>query len=292
MRNKQDMLDLILNTAKQDDRIRAVIMNGSRTNPNAMPDVFQDYDIVYLVTAVGSFTNDHSWIDIFGERMILQLPDEFGDPPTKEDNGRFTYLIQFMDGNRIDLTLYSVDHLDQREEDSLTVLLLDKDRLFGSLPAPDESDYLPSPPTAKQYADSCNEFWWVSVYVAKGLWRRQLTYAKYMMDNAVRGELMKMLTWYVGIKTGYSRNLGGYGKFLQQILEPDLWAMLEKTYADADYEHNWDALFMMAELFRRIARAVAEHQEFDYVEQDDERVSNHLHYVRALPQDATDMDIP
>lgn len=292
MRNEQDMLDLILGTAKQDDRIRAVLMNGSRTNPNATTDVFQDYDIVYMVTAVDSFTDDHSWIDSFGERMILQLPDEFGDTPTKDDNGRFTYLIQFMDGNRIDLTLYSVAHLDQREEDSLTVLLLDKDGLFGSLPAPDESDYLPQPPTAKQYADSCNEFWWVSVYVAKGLWRRQLTYAKYMMDNVVRKELMKMLTWYVGMKTGYSRNLGGYGKFLQQHLESDLWALLEKTYADADYEHNWDGLFVMVELFRRTAHAVAEHHQFDYVEQDDERVSNHLHYVRALPLDATDMDIP
>ena len=38
MRNEQEMLELIVNTAKNDARIRAVIMNGSRANPNAPSD--------------------------------------------------------------------------------------------------------------------------------------------------------------------------------------------------------------------------------------------------------------
>jgi len=291
MRNKQEMLDLIISTAKNDDRIRAVIMNGSRVNPNAPRDVFQDYDIVYFVTDIASFTDDHSWIDCFGERMILQMPEEM-DTPHLKDRTYFAYLIQFIDGNRIDLTLFSIDKLDKYEDDSLTVLLLDKDGLFDPFPAPSDSGYLPQPPTAKQFADSCNEFWWVSLYVAKGLWRQQLTYAKYMMDNIVRGELIKMLTWYVGSKTEFSHNLGGYGKFLQTFLEPDLWVMLENTYADADYENNWDALLIMTELFRRTANEVAEHHGYNYPHKDDERVSNHILYVRDLPHDATDMDLP
>ncbi len=34
MRSEQEMFELIINTARNDDRIRAVIMNGSRANPN------------------------------------------------------------------------------------------------------------------------------------------------------------------------------------------------------------------------------------------------------------------
>ena len=34
MRTEAEMLDLIVETAIDDDRIRAVIMNGSRVNPN------------------------------------------------------------------------------------------------------------------------------------------------------------------------------------------------------------------------------------------------------------------
>lgn len=49
MRSEQDMFDLIVNAAREDGRIRAVYMNRSRTNPSAPRDIFQDYDIVYVV---------------------------------------------------------------------------------------------------------------------------------------------------------------------------------------------------------------------------------------------------
>src|SRR5687767_507179 len=35
MRGEKEMLELILDTASRDERIRAVILNGSRANPNA-----------------------------------------------------------------------------------------------------------------------------------------------------------------------------------------------------------------------------------------------------------------
>ena len=43
MRTEQEMLDLIIGTAKNDERIRAVYMNGSRTNKNIKKDIFQDH---------------------------------------------------------------------------------------------------------------------------------------------------------------------------------------------------------------------------------------------------------
>ena len=35
MRSEEEMLTLIIETAREDERIRAVIMNGSRAKPNA-----------------------------------------------------------------------------------------------------------------------------------------------------------------------------------------------------------------------------------------------------------------
>jgi aminoglycoside 6-adenylyltransferase len=49
MRSEQQMLDLIIGTARDDPRIRTVIMNGSRANPAAPKDIFRAFDIVYLV---------------------------------------------------------------------------------------------------------------------------------------------------------------------------------------------------------------------------------------------------
>jgi len=288
VRSEQKILELILNTAKNDDRIRAVIMNGSRANPNAPQDLFQDFDILYLVTEVGPFTTDPKWIDRFGELMILQMPEAMQDPPPEND-GRFTYLMQFIDGNRIDLSLLAIAQFNPLKNDSLSVLLLDKDGLFQPFPPSSDRDYLPSPPTAQAFSDCCNEFWWLCPSVAKGLWREEILYAKHIFEQFIRDQLMKMLTWYVGMKTQFSRNLGKFGKYLKQYLEPDLWDMLEKTYSEADYAATWEALYTMCNLFRITATHIAEHFGFEYSDGDDEKVSAYLQHVRVLPKNAKEI---
>jgi len=288
MRSEREMLGLILNTARCDERVRAVIMNGSRLNPDAPKDFFQDYDVVYVVTEKESFLADPAWIKIFGELMILQMPDEMSDPPD-EGQDYYAYLMQFADGNRIDLSLFPLSKLEQLEQDSLTLTLLDKDGILPKFPPPNLLGYLPKPPTAKAFFDCTNEFWWVSPYVAKGLWRRELVYAKPMLDDYVREQLMKMLDWYVGMRTGFQKSPGKMGKYLEKYLEPELWDLLLRTYSDADYDHTWDALLAMGELFRHIAIPVAEHFGLAYPFGDDERVSAHLRHVRTLPRDAKEM---
>jgi aminoglycoside 6-adenylyltransferase len=288
MRSEQEILELILNTAKNDDRIRAVIMHGSRTNPNAARDIFQDFDILYLVTEIAPFTDDHTWIHRFGELMILQMPESMQEPPPQND-GSFAYLMQFTDGNRIDLTLLPVARFNQLETDSLSLLLLDKDGLLQPFAAPSESDYLPRPPTTQAFSDCCNEFLWVCPGVAKGLWREEILYAKHIFDRFAREQLMKMLTWYVGMKTEFAHSPGKFGKHLKQYLEPELWEMLEKTYSDASYDAMWEALFTMCNLFRITATRVAEHLGFAYPYSDDKKVSAHLQHIRFLLRNAKEL---
>lgn len=288
MRSEQEMLDLIINTARDDERIRAAILNGSRANPNAPRDFFQDFDVVYLVKDIAPFKHNLEWIKRFGELMILQLPDNMVDPPPA-NNGFYTYLMQFIDGNRIDLGIFPLSMLDEVVKDSLSVLLLDKDGMFPQFPLANESGYLPSLPTAKDFEDCCNEFWWVSAYVAKGLWREEILYAKRMYDQCTRDQLTKMLRWYIGVETGFAINPGKLGKYFQRFLDPDLWKMLLKTYADGSYENTWDGLFTMCDLFRIIAVRVADHFGYIYNQGDDRNMTAHLRHVRALPRDAQEM---
>jgi aminoglycoside 6-adenylyltransferase len=285
MRSDEEMLELILDVAKKDDSIRAVTMNGSRVNPNAKKDPFQDFDIVYLVRDVEPYKRNKAFISQFGEMMILQTPEDMVDPPA-EDDGHYSYLMQFLDGNRIDLSFFSLEKISSCIEDSLTIVLLDKDHLIPELPPPSDRDYLPKPPTAKLFEDCCNEFWWVSVYVAKGLWRDELTYSKQTLDLYVREQLMKMLVWYFGVQTDFQKSPGKMGKYFKEGLEPEIWAQLEKTYADAQPEHIWDSLIVMGNLFRHAAQYVAKYFGFLYPEQDDKNVTAFLHHVRKLPRDA------
>jgi len=288
MRNEQEMKELILGIARNDDRIRAVILNGSRANPNATPDIFQDFDIVYIVTDVVPLKNDPEWIKQFGELIIMQRPDDMGDTYASDEDS-YCFLMQFADGNRIDLTLCPVAKINELQEDSLSILLLAKDGVIKPFPLSSEINYFPKPPTEKEYADCSNEFWWVSTYVAKGLWREEMTYAKSMQDQYVRPMLMKMLAWYIGIRTRFSCNPGKLGKYFKQYLEPELWEMLMATYADADYENTWESLEKMCALFQKTSRPVAESFGYEYLISDDEKVSAHLKNVRLLPKDAQEM---
>jgi len=288
LRSEQEMYDLILNTARDDNRIRAVIMNGSRVNINAPKDFFQDYDIVYLVTDVMFFTRNFDWIKKFGDLLILQTPEDMQDPPPA-NRSFYSYLMQFKDGNRIDLGIVPLTQVEKIYSDSLSIALLDKDNLIPPLPPPTDRDYLPKPPTEKAFSDCCNEFWWVCSYAAKGLWREEIIYAKKMIDMYIREELNKMLNWYIGVTTSFHVNPGKYGKYYDHFLGPELWQLLLSTYADSGYKNSWDALFAMGELFRNIAIPVAAHFGFHYPYQDDSNVSAHLKHVRNLPADASDM---
>lgn len=285
MRSDKEMFDLILNIASSDENIRAVVLNGSRVNPNVKKDPFQDFDIIYFVREVGPYKGNRPFINQFGKLMIMQTPEDMSDPPG-EDDGHYSYLMQFLDGTRIDLSLYSLENINTRIADSLTIVLLDKDHLISELPAPSDRDYLPQKPTAKLFDDCCNEFWWVSTYVGKGLWREELTYTKYMLDSIVREQLMKMLTWYFGIQTDFQRSPGKAGKYIEQSLDPGFWSRLKSTYADAQPEHIWESLFVMGDLFRQMGQGVAKHFGFYYPEQDDKNVTGYLRHIRELPKDA------
>lgn len=288
MRSEKEMFGLILDMAENDERVRAVVLSGSRANLQAERDPFQDYDLLFVVTDVDAFVRDRGWIEHFGEIMIMQTPEENDEPPPFND-GRYIYLMQFADGNRIDLHFFPVTKIKELPRESMSKLLLDKDSLFEPFPPPDETDYLPAPPGEKQFTGCCNQFWWVNTYVAKGLWRDELPYVKKLLDGVVRDELMKMLTWHIGIKTGFTISPGQFGRHLEKYLEPELWSSYVQTYAGADPEDIWRALFTMGDLFRRTAREVAEHFGYGYPEGDDQRVTAHLKHIKTLPKNAREM---
>src|SRR5215831_10196926 len=107
MRDGAEIKQLVLDIAERDNRVRAVLLNGSRANDRIQPDKYQDFDIVFIVTSLQSFICDHNWIAIFGENLIRQLPDEMSiEDGVRKNSIDFHYLMLFKDGNRIDLTLF------------------------------------------------------------------------------------------------------------------------------------------------------------------------------------------
>lgn len=284
MRNEEEMFSLILGVAAHDERIRAVILNGSRANPDAPRDALRDYDIVYAVKSVAPFIADKTWPDVFGERALTQEPDDaalFGDA---SDNAvQYAYLMQFSDGNRIDLTVREERAAERAaKSDGLTVVLLDKDGRYKGLPAPSAAAYRVRRPTAAEFAACCNEFYWVSAYVAKGLWRRELLYAAAHLNDCVRPMLLKMLGWQAGAAHGFTVGVGKCSKYLPLLLPSEDADALYKTYPPAEEGAMWDALYAAVDLFDKSAAKVAAEMNFHFDERDSAGARGYFDFVRGL----------
>ena len=269
-----EVYDIVLNFAKTDKRIRMVTLEGSRTNTNIPPDDFQDFDITFFVTDMDSFTSDDKWLDIFGERLILQKPEDMELFPAVEKG--FSYLMLFTDDVKIDLTLLPLELIDEYFTwDKLVKLLLDKDNRIVKPPIPTDIDYHLQKPTQRMFDDCCNEFWNTTTYVVKGLCRKEILFAIDHMNDIVRKELLRMISWLIGIKQGFHFSLGKNYKFMKQYAPEELWERLMSTYNMDSYPHMWESFEQCMALFREVSSEVACQLDYQYPLYD-EKISNYV----------------
>lgn len=284
MRSEKEMMDMIVGIAVKDTRIRGVYMNGSRTNPNAPQDVFQDYDIVYIVYETESFRKDREWIDIFGKRLYMQYPDDVPGQETDAENC-YGYLMQFADGNRLDLHLVTLEYaLKDICHDRLCEILLDKEQILPEIPKATDEDHWVKRPEKEEFLHCCNEFWWMLNSIGKGLWRGEIPYVMDMLNMHSRPELMKMLAWNVGVENGFSCSVGKSGKYLNKYLPESQYGRLLKTYPQAKEDAIWQAVFEMCGLFDETARKVGDRMKIAYDEEEAKNSRLYLECTYDLPR--------
>ncbi|GMK37093.1 aminoglycoside 6-adenylyltransferase [Paenibacillus sp. CCS19] len=269
MRSEQDMMRILLDFASEDDRIRLVTLEGSRTNVNIAPDSFQDYDICYFVTDLPFFKDNDDWLQVFGNRLMMQKPEDMELFPAELGNW-FSYLIILEDGNKLDLTLIPIDEVDHywANSDGLVQVLLDKDgRVTDKVIAADRQYWIQKP-TARQFDDCCNEFWMVSTYIVKGLARKEILFAIDHLNEIARPNLLRMMAWAIGSEQGYTFSVGKNYKFIDRYLPPADWDKLMTTYTQSSYDSMWQSLFTCYDLFRKYAGAVANNLGYIYPDYD------------------------
>ena len=286
MRNEEQMYALIMDTAKADARILAVYMNGSRTNPNVPKDLFQDYDIVYVVRETKSFIEDRDWIHRFGTVLYMQYPDEHPDYPNDREN-HYGWLMQFEDGVRIDLTVQTIQYATAHiHDDKLCKILLDKEHLLPAVPESTDEEYHIKRPTQAQFLACANEFWWCSNNLAKGLWREEMPYVQDMANFVVRKQLEKILSWKVGLLTDFQVSAGKSAKYLYRWLEADEYQAYLNTYFNGKIAQAWDAVLHMCDLFEQTAMYVGNRLGYPYHAAEAKAARGFLEHVRKLPKDA------
>ena len=279
MPNEKEIFDLINKIVNEDEKILAVYMNGSRTNPNVNKDIFQDYDVVFVVSDVGLFSKNPEWINKFGNPFYMQLPDENPNYPSDKENF-YGILVQFDDGIRMDIHFESLNHaVEHIKDDSLCKILIDKNNYLPTVPESSDKNYWITKPTEIDFLACCNEFWWCTNNLAKGLWRKEILYVQDMTNFVVRKELEKMLSWKVGIKTDFKVSIGKSAKYISNYLDKEIYENYLKTFFTCDIESAWKSIFLMCDLFEKTALEVT--KQFGYTYNFDE-AKNALEFLERV----------
>ncbi len=288
MRSEKEMFDLIMNTAIHDDHIRAVYMNGSRTNPNAPKDILRDYDIVYAVDETKPYYEDESWLSVFGDILYMQRPDAIDASVGMECDfdKSYCWLMIFNDGNRIDLHVQTIEEcLKDIADDTLCKVLLDKDGIFPDIKESSDAGYYVKKPDEAEYEAVCSEFWWCLNNVAKGLYRYEIPYAQDMLNMYVRPQLIKVLSWKAGLLNEWKISVGKSGKYLYKWLDEDEWERLLMTYSGGIAGEMWQAVDIMCDLFEKAAMFVADKLGYEYDQKDASGAKLYAGYIKALQKD-------
>ena len=253
MRTEAEMLDVILKISET-LQVEAVAMSGSRTNQKASKDEFQDYDVVYVVENLDELIIDLSWLDQFGKHIIEQhvLLDH-----------RRLYLMLFEDGNRIDLTLCPKDHIQEWVDSEANYTVLE-DKMGLFMPhSPSPQRYWADPASQIDFEKVCNEFWWVSAYVVKGIHRKQLIYATDHLYGNCQQELLKVLAWQVTADKG-TIDVGKNYKHLFQYLPAEKEKEFSNLLDFSSLDKITQSLFATIQLFHQEAQSLAHKMGFDY----------------------------
>ena len=253
MRTDQEMLGLILQIAKK-LQVDTVALSGSRTNQKIQTDEFQDYDIVYIVDDLDYLTSDFSWLDQFGERIIEQEVTL---------GHRRLFLMLFEDGNRIDLTLCPKDQIQEWVENEADFTVLEDPKgLFESYSPRPERFWIHSA-SEMDFEKTCNEFWWVSAYVVKGICRKQVIYATDHLYGICQQELLKIFAWQVAADKG-TIDIGKNYKYLFNYLpaetEKDFSNLLDFSSLDKIIQ----SLLATMQIFHQEAQSLSQKMGFEY----------------------------
>lgn len=238
MRSHSEMMSLILSKA-EDERIVLVTQEGSRNTSEA--DCYSDYDITYFTDHLESF--DDTFIEDFKEIMILQKPEAMECLKNAK-----TYLMMFQDGNRIDLKIAPLSDLNTYLREENVQVLVDKKQLCT------QKEYINHTYEVKmlsyEEAASClNEFYWIALYVLKGILRNDLHYANYFFTHICMEECLKMMSFDIQLHHKEKIKMGKCYKRIYDYIDDEDALLMKKWFHTANQIEMSEALESCMKLF-------------------------------------------
>ena len=143
--------------------------------------------------------------------------------------------------------------------------ILDKDGMLPEIERPDEKQiWFAQKPSAEEFGETCNEFWWVLKTFAEYTGRKELLSAMFYLNVAVRDILNMMIRWDLFLRAGQPVNMGILDSNMEKLLGEEEFSLYRKTYPTADYESIWAAFDSVVELWSMIVEDVSKRCGYAY----------------------------
>jgi aminoglycoside 6-adenylyltransferase len=281
MRSESEVLQSLMSWALYDDNVRTIVLDGSRADPSRTIDDFSDFDVIVIVSDPGPIRTE-TWIHKFGEPMV-RWPLQ---PQSTFDDAWITQLVLYTDGVRVDFQFTTPDIARFERPGPFHCVLVDKERLTEQIAGEPVAGTTIDPPSAEEFADRINSFWWDIPYVAKALRRNELDYARFIMEGDIRWhKLQPLIRWHIGAVHGSQTDVGVFCRWSRRYLDPDIWELYLETFSGAAIEDQWRAMFAMCSFVRLLGQDSAGRYGFEYPEVVDQQVFRYLRYLSPPSQE-------
>ncbi|MCM6774022.1 aminoglycoside 6-adenylyltransferase [Nocardia sp. CDC159] len=251
----------VIEWARSQSDIRAVLRTGSRARGDGSVDALSDHDIELYTTTPERYLGFDEWLSELGEVAVnIELDGPYDNP---------AHLVFFADGSKADFQVLPVDLLGQLTADGLDELhergyqvLYERDGVTAGLPAATGGAPEAELPDETEFREHCAEFWFEIAHVPRYLARGELWVVR-ARDWETKELLLTAIEWHALAHYGAGHDVWHNGTKMREWAAPGVFARVEAMFAIEDPLRQARAA---ADLFAELSRAIAEACGFRYPE--------------------------
>jgi len=258
----QAIIDDFVCWGKSSDRLYAALIIGSEARKDRPADEYSDLDIVMIVDDPVYFLSSDQWLEGIGSYCFSFVENTLAGGQEKR--------VLFDSALDVDFVILPKDMISDLDSDALAILgrgyniLIDKIDLKNSLPPLVVTKKPYKLVSEQDFINIVNDFWYHTVWTAKKLKRGELWTAKMCLDSYLKWKILPIIECHAHIIHGLDYDTWHRGRFIEEWAEP--WVIEELSLCFSRYhkEDIKNALFATMDLFRTIAREVAEKLGYKY----------------------------
>lgn len=273
MEKYYDIKKRILEHAKKDEEIKAIVAIGSYTREDVKADEFSDLDLCVVTSDV------EKWYSGEYPRLFGKVSVSFVEPTL----GGGKEIRCIYDGDKdVDMIISTPEHFESLVKEGVAECVMNRgyDVLYDSMGCAELLEKHVKPDRSNPIIDEAefvnivNDFYFHNIWASKKLKRGELWSAKMCVDSYLKNHLLKMLELY-RYKSA-SVDVWHSGRFLEKWAGDEILEELKMCFARYDEEDVRNALVSTNQLFARITEELAAMEGFEYPAQAKECAKSYL----------------